>query len=378
MPRSKPPRRKLKSRNTGTRRADQSHSSYQSHSASSAANITSSDSKRVNAIAETRSTSDLANVAKPTARVSFEFSELALPKEDEQQSCRSENAFSNDDDEVADDSSLDTVGLLYDAAKCLGKKPELFLDDCNLTEEQDSVIRPRLAVYIPPSSAPQKKSHAKKRKNKVNKKSSKSKWKINASQFDYSKPTIRFGEKLKSSEPPRNKRKRPRKKRKRDVTNAGSQESPHGMENPENYCFVNAAIQTLVAHIDFVEELSDFCANHSQHQDLPLSRAFISIAATLANGETIASPVQLKEEMDKLTDSFAGSGQHDSAEFLDLFLTLLHAEHCRAQTSKFLPSDTDSSALEELDYGSIATLVSKCFQLKTKEFCTCGNCGHKR
>ena len=133
-------------------------------------------------------------------------------------------------------------------------------------------------------------------------------------------------------------------------------------------------MQALVVFADFVNDLNNFCIKHGARHDIPLSRAFISIARILAK-KGVASSVPLKKEMDKLTDQFHGDDQHDSAEFLGALLTELHKEISRV---KVLVEIDPNANLDDLDYDSIDTIVTDNFLVKTQEYGICQSCNRRR
>jgi hypothetical protein len=183
-------------------------------------------------------------------------------------------------------------------------------------------------------------------------------------------PHLRGGTRSKSKKSQSSSRSRKQQKRhdSRELFQRG------GMENGGNYCYVNSAVQTLVAFADFVCDLNNFCIKHAARHDIPLSRAFISIARILAK-KGVASPVPLKKEIDKLTDQFRGDDQHDSAEFLDALLTELHKEICRV---KVLVEIDPNANLDDLDYDSVDTIVTDHFLVKTQEYGVCLSCNQRR
>lgn len=133
-------------------------------------------------------------------------------------------------------------------------------------------------------------------------------------------------------------------------------------------------MQALVVFADFMNDLNNFCIKHDARHDIPLSRAFISIARILAK-KGVASSVTLKKEMDKLTDQFHGDGQHDSAEFLGALLTELHKEISRVKVLVEIDPNAD---LDDLDYDSIDTIVTDNFLVKTQEYGICQSCNQRR
>ena len=144
-----------------------------------------------------------------------------------------------------------------------------------------------------------------------------------------------------------------------------------GMQNGGNYCYINAIVQLLLSFPNFVRKLNEFFVCNKE-QDIPLTRAFISITATLVNGQEAASPRQLKDVVDKLTNHFLGTRQQDAVEFLECILNELHEEICRVQISA-MPSCGFSQ-----DVLDMSTFVTDCFQLRTQTLCKCGNCGKIR
>jgi ubiquitin C-terminal hydrolase len=137
-----------------------------------------------------------------------------------------------------------------------------------------------------------------------------------------------------------------------------------GLRNLGNTCFMNASLQCLNnihAFSRFFSKVVDLEeVKNSEKIDFSVMNALVNFFREMWKGqEQVLSPKEFWDAFSQACPFFKGAAQHDSQEFLRIFLDKLHEE------LKF-----------EAEPGQFRSIISDTFQSKVQNKLTCTKCGN--
>ena len=158
-----------------------------------------------------------------------------------------------------------------------------------------------------------------------------------------------------------------------------------GVQNIGQTCYMNAGLQNIIHCIPFINKLFSVIKLFDKIEDKPITNSFYNLCISLIkteNENTSFPPINFRKVFCQYHNAYSGNNQHDSLEFLRIFLNDISKELNQAKISnnyKELKTEGKSKKEQNYEYNNFYlskenSIVVKVFYSQIMNIFTC-ECG---